>query len=54
MHRDLNPDNILVYDGDSLEVAITDLGLACSQRDLSMLALKCGTPAFIAPEVLNN
>ncbi|XP_004697787.1 serine/threonine-protein kinase H2 [Echinops telfairi] len=54
-HRDLKPENLLYYHpGAESKILITDFGLANSgnkRGDWSMTTL-CGTPEYIAPEVL--
>jgi serine/threonine protein kinase len=52
VHLDLKPENIMLKDRNKSEVIIIDLGLA---RDLNQGEVKviCGTPEFMAPEVLN-
>ena len=50
MHRDLKPDNILV--GKDEKVKIVDFGLAAPVNNSEQLFMKCGTPGYIAPEVL--
>jgi serine/threonine-protein kinase len=51
-HRDLKPSNVLV--GSPLRVLIADLGLAqrFSQKEVSEELSFCGTPAYIAPEIV--
>mmetsp|Transcript_175145 Transcript_175145/g.561699 ORF Transcript_175145/g.561699 Transcript_175145/m.561699 type:complete len:433 (-) Transcript_175145:76-1374(-) len=47
-HRDIKPDNFLVAESSRLKLA--DLGLAVECPAGRLLAEKCGTPAFMAPE----
>ncbi|TNV74705.1 hypothetical protein FGO68_gene7204 [Halteria grandinella] len=54
-HRDLKPDNILLLDKDKLIVCIADLGLACRSTDTKQeLTFRCGTPGYVAPELLKG
>eukprot|EP00828_Plagiopyla_frontata_P025011 TRINITY_DN3194_c0_g1_i1.p1 TRINITY_DN3194_c0_g1~~TRINITY_DN3194_c0_g1_i1.p1 ORF type:complete len:545 (+),score=79.63 TRINITY_DN3194_c0_g1_i1:2-1636(+) len=56
MHRDLKLDNILILsEKEQLEPIIVDFGLSTHQGiDIeSVLFKRCGTPGFVAPEVLN-
>jgi serine/threonine protein kinase len=41
-------------DREKLIVQIADLGLACRQNDEEQIKLKCGTPGYAAPELLNK
>ena len=55
VHRDIKPQNILVQDKtDSSSIILADFGLACSMEDTSLLRMRCGTPGYMAPEILNN
>lgn len=54
IHRDIKSDNILLLDKKDLSVCITDLGMACRVDDTEELKLKCGTPGFVAPEILKQ
>lgn len=36
-----------------LDIQITDFGLATSTLDAVKLSIQCGTPGFLAPEVIN-
>lgn len=54
IHRDIKPDNILIMDKRELNICISDLGLACRETDEKECKLKCGTPGYVAPEVLKG
>lgn len=58
VHRDIKPDNIVLLHKDSdifnNKLKIVDLGLgAISHPSTNLIHRKCGTPGFIAPEVIN-
>jgi len=52
-HRDLKPENVLLCSVDDSRpiIKITDLGLS-KYVDMSHLATFCGTPQYIAPEII--
>jgi calcium-dependent protein kinase len=54
IHRDIKPDNILLMDKQDLKICISDLGLACLTNDEVEIKLKCGTPGYVDPDVLNG
>lgn len=54
IHRDLKPENILCRNDENLDIGIVDLGFATYQEDYDTLFLKCGTPGYVAPEILND
>ena len=54
VHRDIKPDNILITDIKTLSVCITDLGMACHLDNQKELTMKCGTPGYVAPEILSS
>ncbi|EAR87739.2 Serine/Threonine kinase domain protein (macronuclear) [Tetrahymena thermophila SB210] len=53
MHRDLKPDNILFFDKESFDVVISDMGLSQDVNE-NFVFKKCGTPGYVAPEILNS
>ncbi len=55
VHRDLKPENLIYANfSDDSEVKITDFGLAKIATGHSYLTTACGTPNYVAPEVLTN
>ena len=55
VHRDIKIDNILINQVDQNEeydVRIADFGLACFTYKDQALYQKCGTPGYVAPEIL--
>lgn len=54
LHRDIKPGNILVVNAENLHVCITDLGMACRESDALQVGMVCGTPGYIAPEILKK
>lgn len=53
MHRDIKPENIMFKSNDDCEAVIVDLGLATKSNIDQYLFTRCGTPGFVAPEVIN-
>lgn len=54
-HRDLKPENLLYYHpGADSKIMITDFGLASARKkgDDCLMKTTCGTPEYIAPEIL--
>jgi len=52
VHRDLKPENLLLEQPKSDIVKIADFGLSKILGDEAMLKTACGTPGYVAPEVL--
>jgi len=52
-HRDLKPENLLLSSSTSNEVKITDFGLS-KDFGAGTLQTSCGTPDYVAPEVLKG
>ncbi|GAM21222.1 hypothetical protein SAMD00019534_043970 [Acytostelium subglobosum LB1] len=53
-HRDLKPENILLAKPDSFHVKISDFGLSRALDQGSFMQTMCGTPQYVAPEVLTK
>ncbi|KAI3393617.1 hypothetical protein diail_3881 [Diaporthe ilicicola] len=51
VHRDIKPENILMVDRD-LRVKLADFGLAKIIGEESFTTTLCGTPSYVAPEIL--
>jgi len=55
VHRDLKPENILFAARENVDnVLITDFGLAKLAADGIALKTACGTPNYVAPEILHQ
>ena len=54
MHRDIKPENILFNNtSENREPIIVDLGLATHEKEQEYLYPRCGTPGYVAPEIIN-
>ncbi|RDB16782.1 putative serine/threonine-protein kinase fhkC [Hypsizygus marmoreus] len=53
-HRDLKPENVLLTEDDPPVVKVADFGLAKVVDSLTMLRTMCGTPSYLAPEVVRQ
>ncbi|XP_060080975.1 calcium/calmodulin-dependent protein kinase type 1-like [Ylistrum balloti] len=52
VHRDLKPENLLYYSPkEDSKIMISDFGLSKTE-DSGIMATACGTPGYVAPEVL--
>lgn len=55
VHRDLKPENVLLVDeADSCRVKVADFGFAEVLPQSTLLNSQCGTPGYVAPEILNR
>jgi len=56
VHRDLKLANILLNSNEEgvLDIRIADFGLAKKLKPGQFISEKCGTPTYIAPEVLRG
>ncbi|KAH9892439.1 kinase-like domain-containing protein [Cubamyces lactineus] len=53
-HRDLKPENVLLTSDNPPVVKVADFGLAKVIDSMTMLRTMCGTPVYLAPEVVNQ
>lgn len=54
-HRDLKPENLLLTSKqDDCFVKIADFGFAIRGAEKNALKTQCGTPGYVAPEILQN
>ena len=54
MHRDLKPENLLFkIQNDYSTITIADFGLATFINLKKFMFTRCGTPGYVAPEVIN-
>lgn len=57
VHRDLKPENFMFQTAEPLEtnvLKIIDFGLSCEVLPGNTVSAKCGTPFYVAPEVLSG
>jgi len=52
-HRDLKPENLLLRSENDTEVMLSDFGLSKIIGDDALMQTACGTPYYVAPEVLS-
>lgn len=55
MHRDIKPENLLLRDSSNVyDIVLADFGLSTiiNQPIEDILFKRCGTPGFVAPEIL--
>ena len=56
IHRDIKLDNILInqVDGDHYDIRVADFGLGIFTPNDELYTIKCGTPGYVAPEILRD
>lgn len=57
MHRDLKPENMILKDKGELEentLKLVDFGLSSYCDIEEYLFKRCGTPGYVAPEIINS
>jgi len=54
VHRDLKPENILLVSKKDDRIKLTDFGLSRIVGEGSFMKTICGTPMYVAPEVIEN
>eukprot|EP00828_Plagiopyla_frontata_P041030 TRINITY_DN5719_c0_g1_i5.p3 TRINITY_DN5719_c0_g1~~TRINITY_DN5719_c0_g1_i5.p3 ORF type:complete len:115 (-),score=14.77 TRINITY_DN5719_c0_g1_i5:73-417(-) len=54
MHRDIKPENLILKDEEGLILKLADFGLAEFANKGELIFKRCGTPGYVAPEILND
>lgn len=55
VHRDLKPENLLLIDSsEDADVKVADFGLAKMLTKDTLMQTACGTPNYVAPEILEG
>ena len=55
MHRDMKPENLILKENSNdWNVKIADFGLATNINSGDFLFKRCGTPGYVAPEILED
>ncbi|PVU88167.1 hypothetical protein BB561_005989 [Smittium simulii] len=54
VHRDIKPENILLSEYEGYNVKLADFGLAKIVGETSFMKTLCGTPMYVAPEVIKS
>jgi serine/threonine protein kinase len=55
VHRDIKPENLLLVDNSNdVNIKIADFGFAIKVKDLTVNEDPCGTPSYVAPELLRR
>lgn len=55
VHRDLKPENLLLMSAtDDSDIKIADFGFAKKISELGVKEVACGTPGYVAPEILRG
>jgi serine/threonine protein kinase len=61
IHRDIKLDNVLInessedcQDSSGIVVKIADFGLSCFIEPDTLMHERCGTPCYVAPEILRD
>ena len=54
MHRDIKPENIIISkkQGKISDIVLADFGLSEHSEKKKFLFKRCGTPGYVAPEIL--
>jgi serine/threonine protein kinase len=53
MHRDLKPENVLFRREGDYDCVVADFGLSTPVEVDEYLFVRCGTPGYVAPEIVN-
>lgn len=54
MHRDIKPENMIYESNEGPTIKLGSFSLAESFINPHRIFVRCGTPGYVAPEILNN
>ena len=54
IHRDLKPENLIFRAAGTNDIVIADYGLATWADAPEYIFFRCGTPGYVAPEIINS
>jgi serine/threonine protein kinase len=54
VHRDIKTENVILVDIERDDVKLVDFGLATQEWDKESMVRRCGSPGYVAPEVLKS
>jgi serine/threonine protein kinase len=54
LHRDVKPENLIYLSDKKNKLGLIDFGFATLQDEYDFLFTRCGTPGYVAPEVLDD
>lgn len=54
VHRDIKLENIIFVSEKNLDIKLVDFGLSESLNKKNFLYKRCGTPGYVAPEILED
>jgi|JI9StandDraft_2_1071091.scaffolds.fasta_scaffold451327_1 serine/threonine protein kinase len=54
MHRDIKPENIMLRGKTGLNPVLVDFGLAADVDSDDYMLYRCGTPGYVAPEIISS
>eukprot|EP01062_Namystynia_karyoxenos_P056492 TRINITY_DN47462_c0_g1_i1.p1 TRINITY_DN47462_c0_g1~~TRINITY_DN47462_c0_g1_i1.p1 ORF type:complete len:342 (+),score=134.50 TRINITY_DN47462_c0_g1_i1:82-1107(+) len=54
VHRDLKPENLLFAESSTLQLKLADFGLAQIYQEDMLFQTACGSPHYVAPEILKG
>lgn len=53
IHRDLKPENLIFRSTGTNDIVIADYGMATYADVPEYIFVRCGTPGYVAPEIIN-
>ena len=54
MHRDIKPENLILKNNETIDIKVADFGLSEVYTKQEMIFSRCGTPGYVAPEILED